>query len=99
MFQSAGSGKPKEIKKGKKNNAIEVKKRPPGPKAPPRPAPVPAPSNESGGEEEGEAEGEGVTVAAEVEMLDSLTGHPLPEDELLFAVPVVAPYQTITNYK
>lgn len=26
-------------------------------------------------------------------------GIPLPEDELLFAVPVVAPYNTMTNYK
>jgi hypothetical protein len=32
-------------------------------------------------------------------MLDSLTGLPLPEDELLFAVPVCAPYTTLLNYK
>lgn len=38
-------------------------------------------------------------VADEVDMLDSLTGMPLTEDELLFAIPVVAPYQTIQNYK
>lgn len=38
-------------------------------------------------------------AADEVDMLDSLTGIPLDEDELLFAVPVVAPYQTLHNYK
>lgn len=38
-------------------------------------------------------------AADEVDMLDSLTGLPLDEDELLFAVPVVAPYQTLHNYK
>jgi hypothetical protein len=42
---------------------------------------------------------EEVTVAADVDMLDSLTGLPVPEDELLFAVPVVAPYNTLHNYK
>jgi len=38
-------------------------------------------------------------VAAEVDMLDTLTGCPVEEDELLFAIPVVAPYQTLQNYK
>ncbi|OXU30326.1 hypothetical protein TSAR_014923 [Trichomalopsis sarcophagae] len=35
----------------------------------------------------------------EVDMLDQLTGKPLPEDELLFSVPVVAPYSTLQSYK
>ncbi|XP_046823727.1 nuclear export mediator factor NEMF homolog isoform X1 [Vespa crabro] len=35
----------------------------------------------------------------EMDMLDQLTGKPVSEDELLFAVPVVAPYNTILNYK
>ncbi|XP_078035178.1 nuclear export mediator factor NEMF homolog Clbn [Augochlora pura] len=35
----------------------------------------------------------------EVDMLDQLTGKPVPEDELLFAVPVVAPYNMLLNYK
>ena len=35
----------------------------------------------------------------EVDMLDQLTGKPFLEDELLFAVPVVAPYNTLQNYK
>lgn len=38
-------------------------------------------------------------VSAEVDMLDSLTGNPLPEDEILFAVPVVAPYNALQHYK
>lgn len=38
-------------------------------------------------------------ATADVEMLDSLTGIPHEEDELLFAVPVIAPYQTLHNYK
>ncbi|KAL5237845.1 hypothetical protein ACI65C_005255 [Semiaphis heraclei] len=39
------------------------------------------------------------TDLTETQMLDSLTGVPYPEDELLFAVPVVAPYTALTNYK
>ncbi|XP_076637821.1 nuclear export mediator factor NEMF homolog Clbn [Colletes latitarsis] len=35
----------------------------------------------------------------EVDMLNQLTGKPVTEDELLFAVPVVAPYNAILNYK
>lgn len=38
-------------------------------------------------------------VQAEVDMLDTLTGVPVEEDELLFAIPVVAPYQTLVHYK
>jgi len=38
-------------------------------------------------------------VDDETNMVDTLTGIPVPEDELLFAVPVVAPYNTILQYK
>lgn len=38
-------------------------------------------------------------ASADVDMLDSLTGCPHEEDELLFAVPVIAPYQTLHSYK
>lgn len=48
---------------------------------------------------DGEEETEDVTLSADVEMLDSLTGNPFEEDELLFAIPVVAPYQALHNYK
>lgn len=35
----------------------------------------------------------------DADMLNSLTGSPLEEDELLFALPVVAPYNALQNYK
>ncbi|XP_078313249.1 ribosome quality control complex subunit NEMF-like isoform X1 [Crassostrea virginica] len=35
----------------------------------------------------------------DVMMLDSLTGCPVMEDELLYAIPVCAPYSTMLNYK
>lgn len=38
-------------------------------------------------------------MQADVDVIDALTGQPLAEDELLFAVPVIAPYNTLTNYK
>lgn len=40
-----------------------------------------------------------IKVSDEVDMLDSLTGIPHAEDELLFAVPVIGPYNTMTSYK
>lgn len=44
-------------------------------------------------------EGDKQTDPSEIQMLDSLTGIPYADDELLFAVPVVAPYSALTNYK
>ncbi|KAG5672133.1 hypothetical protein PVAND_002287 [Polypedilum vanderplanki] len=38
-------------------------------------------------------------MADEVDMIDTLTGAAFDEDELLFAIPVIAPYQTLHNYK
>jgi hypothetical protein len=38
-------------------------------------------------------------VDDELGMLAALTGLPVTEDELLFAVPVVAPYATMLQYK
>ncbi|KAM5235656.1 ribosome quality control complex subunit NEMF [Ctenodactylus gundi] len=35
----------------------------------------------------------------EENLFDSLTGHPHPEDILLFAIPICAPYTVMTNYK
>uniref|UniRef100_A0A182VZW9 NFACT RNA-binding domain-containing protein n=1 Tax=Anopheles minimus TaxID=112268 RepID=A0A182VZW9_9DIPT len=43
--------------------------------------------------------GDDTPAAADLDMLDALTGLPVEEDELLFAVPVVAPYQSLHNYK
>lgn len=42
---------------------------------------------------------DGVAAGADVDMLDSLTGQPVDEDEILFAVPVIAPYQALHNFK
>uniref|UniRef100_A0A1A9W2Q3 NFACT RNA-binding domain-containing protein n=1 Tax=Glossina brevipalpis TaxID=37001 RepID=A0A1A9W2Q3_9MUSC len=47
---------------------------------------------------EGE-EADDALTGADVEMLDSLSGIPFEEDELLFCIPVVAPYQALQNYK
>ncbi|XP_062536005.1 ribosome quality control complex subunit NEMF homolog [Armigeres subalbatus] len=43
--------------------------------------------------------GDDTPAAADVDMLDTLTGQPMDEDELLFAIPVVAPYQSLHSYK
>jgi predicted ribosome quality control (RQC) complex YloA/Tae2 family protein len=39
------------------------------------------------------------TVPPHVRLLDSLTGQPTSEDNLLFCIPVVGPYSSMTNYK
>lgn len=54
-------------------------------------------SEENDNSEDDEADK--ITDPSETQMLDSLTGIPYTEDELLFAVPVVAPYSALTNYK
>lgn len=38
-------------------------------------------------------------TGADVDMIDSLTGQPLEDDELLFVIPMIAPYQSIQHYK
>lgn len=101
ILQSAGTGK--DNKKGKKSKTssgkdsakIEKKVNPP---RVPRLA-APPKTGEDGDDSDGGEAVEEVTVAADVDMLDSLTGMPVPEDELLFAIPVVAPYNTLLNYK
>ncbi|RUS85379.1 hypothetical protein EGW08_006864 [Elysia chlorotica] len=49
-------------------------------------------------ESDGEKEDE-TNVASDEKVLNSLTGIPLPEDEILYAIPVCAPYSTLLNYK
>ncbi|KAL3872530.1 hypothetical protein ACJMK2_035753 [Sinanodonta woodiana] len=39
------------------------------------------------------------TTSEDKKILDSLTGIPHPDDELLYAVPVCAPYTCLTHYK
>ena len=46
-----------------------------------------------------EQEEPNVNQSDEMKILDSLTGQPLVEDNLLFAVPVCAPYSSMQNYK
>lgn len=46
-----------------------------------------------------EMDDENVGDSNDVDMLNTLTGCPCTEDELLFALPVVAPYNALQNYK
>lgn len=55
-------------------------------------------NNEAGGDGTGEIDDD-VGPAPDIDMLDQLTGKPFEDDELLFAVPVIAPYNTVLNYK
>lgn len=48
---------------------------------------------DAGDEEENAGDGN------DIDLLNSLTGCPVEEDEILFAVPVVAPYNALQNYK
>lgn len=109
VLQSAGNSKSKETKKGKKGGAggntkeNDVNKKKPTKSVPktvaaPPPLSVANRGDADSGDEADEQDADG-GVLADVNMLDSLTGQPLPEDELLFAVPVVAPYNALVNYK
>ncbi|KAH8417118.1 hypothetical protein KR222_003680, partial [Zaprionus bogoriensis] len=44
-------------------------------------------------------ENDDVPIGVDADLLDTLTGQPLEDDELLFAIPVVAPYQALQQYK
>ncbi|XP_022219389.2 nuclear export mediator factor NEMF homolog [Drosophila obscura] len=44
-------------------------------------------------------ENEEMPAGVDMDILNSLTGQPLEGDELLFAIPVVAPYQALQHYK
>lgn len=93
ILQSAGTQKePKKNKKNKNSNAPKVK---PEPKIIKERLPL-VPKSET--VEDG-AEDEEPVVQDELDMINSLTGVPFTDDELLFAVPVVAPYNALTNYK
>lgn len=61
---------------------------------------VTKPQEPKNGEENDAADDDDESVVqADVDMIDTLTGQPNAEDELLFAVPVVAPYSTLASYK
>ncbi|XP_068618878.1 ribosome quality control complex subunit NEMF homolog [Battus philenor] len=89
---------PKDSKKAQKKAAAKASKSKTGPRAQkiPQPAPI---ILEAESEEEPEPELEQAGADTEAELLNQLTGCPHPEDELLFAVPVVAPYSALINYK
>ena len=52
---------------------------------------------------EGDADEDGDVVdqpvITDTDILNAITGIPLTEDELLYAVPVFAPYSTLMPYK
>merc|ERR1712037_53859 len=103
LLQSSGSQDEvaKSRKKKKENRGLEKLYGKAGagnkPKGPPR--------DQKPKEQQAKSvDGEGVVeeeraVDDETSMLAGLTGLPLTEDELLFAVPVVAPYSTVLQYK
>lgn len=101
VLQSAGVPKETSYKKNKKGKAVPTTSNPQPPKGPKKPSKPVDGAKPQGGKEDGDEEDEASepVVLAEVDMLDSLTGNPLPEDEILFAVPVVAPYIAVHNYK
>uniref|UniRef100_A0A8C5J4D7 Nuclear export mediator factor n=1 Tax=Junco hyemalis TaxID=40217 RepID=A0A8C5J4D7_JUNHY len=113
LLGSAGSNREDKGKKGKKGKTKEeaAKKQQQKPKPQRRAAgggkeSLPAgivlhEAQETGLDELQEDKGPvQLCVSQESEaLLDSLTGQPHPEDILLFAVPICAPYTAMTNYK
>ncbi|KAM6131338.1 LOW QUALITY PROTEIN: ribosome quality control complex subunit NEMF [Pterocles gutturalis] len=115
LLGSAGSNKEEKGKKGKKGKTKEepAKKQQQKPKAVHRGAgggkeTVPAgvllheaqdPALEEQQDEKEEQDQDQPGVEEGEALLDSLTGQPHPEDILLFAVPICAPYTAMTNYK
>ena len=92
LLQSQGKGKENKNKKQNKKGLEQLYGKPKEKRPPPKPrAENPEHPNQN--------EEEKVAVNDETDMLDSLTGIPHEEDELLFVVPVCAPYSTLTNYK
>ncbi|NXO13710.1 NEMF factor, partial [Oriolus oriolus] len=115
LLGSAGSTKEDKGKKGKKGKTKEeaAKKQQQKTKAPRRAAgggkeTLPAgillheaqdPALDELQEEKEEQDQEQPGLEDSEALLDSLTGQPHPEDILLFAVPICAPYTAMTNYK
>ncbi|KFR05846.1 Nuclear export mediator factor Nemf, partial [Nipponia nippon] len=115
LLGSAGSNKEEKGKKGKKGKTKEepAKKQQQKPKAGRRGAgggkeTLPAgillhesqePALEEQQDEKEEQDQDQAGAEEGEALLDSLTGQPHPEDILLFAVPICAPYTAMTNYK
>uniref|UniRef100_A0A672U0T5 Ribosome quality control complex subunit NEMF n=1 Tax=Strigops habroptila TaxID=2489341 RepID=A0A672U0T5_STRHB len=112
LLGSAGSNKEEKGKKGKKGKTKEepAKKQQQNPKAVRHgarggkeslPAGVVLHESQDPALEEQQDEKVSTPLPAQEgeALLDSLTGQPHPEDILLFAVPICAPYTAMTNYK
>nr|XP_054490363.1 ribosome quality control complex subunit NEMF [Agelaius phoeniceus] len=115
LLGSAGSNREDKGKKGKKGKTKEeaAKKQQQKPKPQRRAAgggkeTLPAgivlheaqePALEELQEDKEEQDQEQPGLEESEALLDSLTGQPHPEDILLFAVPICAPYTAMTNYK
>jgi len=50
-------------------------------------------------EEKGKEESQLNNKDDQIKLLESLTGQPLPEDNLLYTIPIVGPYSCLSNYK
>ncbi|KAF5275268.1 hypothetical protein FQA39_LY06928 [Lamprigera yunnana] len=88
ILQSAGSAKDsKKNRKTKETQNTKIIK-------PPKLPRVPVQKNENEDCDEDEP-----IIQVEIDMINALTGKPHPDDELLFAIPVVSPYNTLVNYK
>ncbi|XP_060789872.1 ribosome quality control complex subunit NEMF-like isoform X2 [Neoarius graeffei] len=114
LLGSAGSNKEEKGKKGKKGKEEPVKRAPQKPTQKPRVPVTLVKKVEQPGDDVGQT-GQCSTEqddkdaddldqenpgAEEYEnFLDCLTGQPHPDDVLLFAVPVCAPYTALSNYK
>ncbi|XP_055451264.1 ribosome quality control complex subunit NEMF [Psammomys obesus] len=114
LLASAGSNKEEKGKKGKKGKTKDepVKKQPQKPRGGPRVLDIVnketpslqvlthdlqdlAVDDPHDDKEEHDLDQQG----NEENLFDSLTGQPHPEDVLMFAIPICAPYTTMTNYK
>ncbi|XP_018579710.1 nuclear export mediator factor NEMF homolog [Anoplophora glabripennis] len=89
ILQSSGTGK--ETKKNKKNKDSHSKDKKSDVKIS-KPF-VPKERTEDG------LDDDEPNVQVDVDMIDALTGIPNPEDELLFSIPVIAPYNSLSSYK
>lgn len=103
MMEILQSGKAeKESKKAQKKAAAakanKVKTGPRGNKIP-APAPLILEAESDAEEPEADIDTDQAGPAADTELLSQLSGVPQAADELLFAVPVVAPYSALINYK
>ncbi|KAI5101931.1 hypothetical protein C0J45_7283 [Silurus meridionalis] len=114
LLGSAGSNKEEKGKKGKKGKEEPVKRASQKPAQKPRaPAAVVKKDEDPGADhsqagqqstEQDDKDGDDLDqenpgAEEHEDFLDSLTGQPHPDDVLLFAVPVCAPYTALSSYK